>query len=398
VIVRNVDVFLRGAAAAYPVVTVTGPRQSGKTTACRAAFPHLSYVSLEPLDVREHATRDPRSFLADQRAGAILDEVQHAPGLLSYLQEEVDRDPRAGRFVLTGSQHFGLSAAIGQSLAGRTAVLHLLPPSLDELRRFPDAPTELWATLWAGAYPRIHDQHIEPNRWLADYVTTYVERDVRQIAAVGDLAAFTTFVRLTAASTACELNLSRLGSDTGITHNTARAWLGVLEASFIALRVPAWTATARKQSIRAPKLHFLDSGLVCYLLGIRTADQLRLHPLRGAIFESWVVSEIVKARYHRGEPASTFHYRETRGAEIDAVVDGSSTLRLVEAKSGATFATDMLTPLRRTLPLARSRAGSRAVEPYVVHGGERRETHAETTVLPWSMIQDVDWADLPTVA
>ncbi|MCZ7686908.1 MAG: AAA family ATPase [Sandaracinaceae bacterium] len=244
---RNLGPVLLESARYYPVVTLTGPRQSGKTTLCRALFPDKPYVTLEALDVREYARTDPRAFLAEHAGGAVLDEVQHVPELTSWIQVVVDEDPRPGRFVLTGSQHFGLSDAIAQSLAGRTAVHHLLPPSLDELRRFERAPTTLLETLFTGAYPRIHDRGIPAERWLSDYLTTYVQRDVRQVLNVADLSAFTTFLRLAAGRTARELNLSALGADAGVSHNTARSWLSVLETSWLCHRLPPLFRNLRKQ-------------------------------------------------------------------------------------------------------------------------------------------------------
>lgn len=389
---RNLARPLTALARLYPVLTVTGPRQSGKTTLCRALFPDRPYVSLEALDAREYATSDPRGFLADHARGAILDEVQHVPGLLSYLQVEVDERPDPGRFVLTGSQHLGLMQGISQSLAGRTAVLHLLPPSLDELRRFPRAPTELFDVLRAGAYPRIHDRGIPADRWLSDYVATYIQRDVRQVLNVGDLTTFATFLRLCAGRTAQEVNLSALGADAGVSHNTARAWLSVLEASFVLFRVPAWHRNVTKQAVKSPKLHFWDTGLACHLLGIHDADQLRHHPLRGPIFESWVASEIAKARLHAGLAPGLAHLRDARGLEVDLVVERARSVALVEVKSGATVVADFLAPLER----ARERAAAvsdRPLEARLVYGGDTRQRRTAAEVLPWHAVQDVDWGD-----
>jgi predicted AAA+ superfamily ATPase len=390
---RNLARPLRQLARHYPVVTVTGPRQSGKTTLCRSAFPDKPWVSLEQLDIRGEALRDPRGFLEEHRGGAILDEVQHAPELLSYLQVEVDERPEHGRFILTGSQHFGLSQAISQSLAGRAGVLHLLPPSLDELRRFEKPPEDLLTTLWMGAYPRIHDRGIPADRWLADYVTTYVQRDVRQVLKVGDLEQFTTFLRLCAGRTACELNLSALGSDAGVAHNTARAWISVLETSFLVARVPPWRRNVRKQAIKAAKLHFLDSGLLCHLLGIQTPEQLRHHPLRGAIFESWVAAELTKARVHAGKPPSLFHYREPRGLEIDLLIEGARELVLVEAKSGATVPGDALTSLERAREALPTKGERRTPTACLVFGGEGARRVSGVRVVPWSNVADQDWVE-----
>ena len=285
----------------YPVVTVTGPRQSGKTTLCRTVCSDRPYVSLEGMDMRTYALEDPRGFLREYRDGAVIDEVQRAPDLPSYLQEVVDQEPEPGRFVLTGSQHFGLSEAVNQSLAGRTGVLHLLPPGLDELARFGGPERGLLEVMWTGAYPRIHDRGIPPDIWLRDYFATYVERDVRSLRNVTNLEAFSAFVRMAAGRTATEVSLSAIAGDVGVRHNTVRAWMSVLEASFLVFRLPAYRRNVRKRQIKAPKLHFLDSGLVCHLLGIRSPEELRHHPLRGQVFESWVAAEVFKARTHRGE-------------------------------------------------------------------------------------------------
>lgn len=388
---RNLREPLLELARSMPVVAVTGPRQSGKTTLCRATFPDLPYVSLEPLDVREYATRDPREFLREHSAGAIFDEIQRAPDLFSYLQEEVDRDPEPGRFVLTGSQHFGLTETISQSLAGRIGILYLLPPSLEELQRFDDAPQDLWTALWTGAYPRIFDRDLDPNRWLADYTTTYVQRDVRQVLHVSDLEAFTTFLRLAAGRTASELNLSSLGADAGISHPTVRAWLSVLETSFLAIRLPAWHRSFRKRVVKASKLHFLDSGLVCHLLGITEPRQLRHHPLRGAIFESWVVSEVLKSRLHRGLPRRMFHFRQTRGLEVDFLVEEGDRLIAGEAKSGTTLSGDFLDPLRRFADEPAARQPHLHFLPRLVYGGDAPQNRKAATVIPWRQIHDHEW-------
>lgn len=388
---RTLESRLTSLARRMPAVAVTGPRQSGKTTLCRAAFPHLDYVSLEPLDIRDFAVSDPRDFLAQYRGGAVLDEVQRAPSLFSYLQEELDRDPTPGRFILTGSQHFGLTEAITQSLAGRISLLYLLPLSLEEVLRFESAPRALWPTVWTGGYPRIHDRQLNAGEWLADYVATYVQRDVRQVLNVADLEAFTSFLRLTAARTGQELNLSTLGGDAGVSHNTARAWLSVLEASFLVFRVPSWHRNLRKRVVKAAKLHFVDSGLACHLLGIRTAAQLHLHPLRGAMFESWIASELLKARFNAGRPADLFHLREDRGLELDLVAEAGPRVYGVEVKSGATVAPDFF----RNPALFAERVATQLPHiqpiPRLVYGGDRRETRRAIEVIPWSHVQNVEW-------
>ncbi|WP_005031332.1 ATP-binding protein [Holophaga foetida] len=384
---RDLQPTLLRWAGVYPVVTLTGPRQSGKTTLCKAAFPDKPYVSLEPLDTRTFALEDPRGFLGQYPAGVILDEVQHAPALLGYIQDMVDRDPSPGRFVLTGSQHLGLSDAVSQSLAGRTSILHLLPPSLGELRRFPSAPSDLVSTLFMGAYPRIHDQGISPERWLGDYVATYVQRDVRQVLKVGDLLSFNTFLRLCAGSTGQELNLSRLGADAGISQPTAKAWLSVLESSFLCFRLGPWHTNLRKRIVKAPKLYFYDSGLVCHLLGIRNAQQLETHPLRGAVFETWAVSEAMKMHLHQGLEVSAFHYREVSGLEVDLVLQEPERTRLIEFKSGRTIDASWIKPLQTAKENLSVGSAGQVFEPILVYGGDQQQVRNGVRICPWDHLE-----------
>jgi predicted AAA+ superfamily ATPase len=380
---RDLETRLREMSRAFPAVTLTGPRQSGKSTLCRAVFDDYAYANLEAPDVREFAMSDPRGFLARFRGaqGAIIDEAQRVPELLSYLQPVIDDDPEPGRWILTGSQNFALLASIGQSLAGRAAVLHLLPCSFDEVRRFAHAPRTVDEALLAGGYPRIHDRGIPPSDWLASYVATYVERDVRTISNVGDLVSFQRFLELCAGRTGQVLNYSSLASDAGVSQPTAKSWLSILEASFIVFRLPAWSGNLTKRLSKAPKLHFYDSGLVCWLLGIRDVKHLRAHPLRGAIFESWVVSEALKARTNRGERAGLSHYRDQSGLEADLLVEDAGRVTVVEVKASATPKGD----LARTAFRVRTTLGDRATEtPVVVYAGDDVQERADVLLLPWT--------------
>lgn len=386
---RKLQAKLQELAGYYPVVVVTGPRQSGKITLCQNTFPDKAYVSLESLDTRDYAHNDPRGFLEEYRQGAIIDEVQQVPGLLSYLQSEVDSKPEAGRFILTGSQHFGLSEAISQSLAGRCGTLTLLPPDLEELSAFPNAPADLYTTLWQGSYPRIYDRNIPAHQWLADYIRTYVQRDVREVLNVGDLLVFSGFLKLCAGRSGQEINLSSLGGDAGVSHNTARSWLSILETSFIIYRLPAWHANIRKQLVKAPKLHFFDSGLICYLLGIREPGQLRHHPLRGAIFESWVVAELYKAQLNRGEEPNMFHYRESRGPEIDLLINRGDILHAIEIKSGATVASDVFRNFQHLDKRLKPTSLPDEIKNQVIFGGEQSQKRTEIQLLPWRDVQKV---------
>lgn len=349
---RTLHRYLVEAAATLPVVTLTGPRQSGKTTLVRTAFPDLPYSTLEAPDTRERALVDPRGFLKALPEGAVLDEVQRAPDLLSYIQGIVDEDPRPGRFILTGSQNLLLLEGVSQTLAGRTRVLNLHPFSLSELaQREPwdpesvSVPTRtrpaasgrsLHTALHAGFYPRIHDRGLDPVAWLADYRATYVERDLRQIVTVQDLETFARFLGLCAGRNGQLLNASSLGNDAGVDHTTARRWLSVLEASFLIMLLRPHHRNFGKQLIKSPKIYFLDPGLLCSLLGIRSADDLRVHASRGAVFESFVLAELVKAYAHRGRRPPVYFWRDSSGHEIDFLIEQGSRLLAIEAKSGET--------------------------------------------------------------
>ncbi|MEZ5382841.1 MAG: ATP-binding protein [Microthrixaceae bacterium] len=389
VIKRDIEPVVRAAAASFPVVTVTGPRQSGKSTLCRHLFSDRPYVSLEPPDTRSFASEDTRGFLAGYPDGAVIDEVQRVPELASYLQSLVDDDPTPGRWIITGSQNLTLLDSVNQSLAGRTAILNLLPLTRNEIVRFGSATDNLEAALLAGGYPRIYDQGLDPSTWLASYVATYVERDVRTVSNIGDLVAFQRFVELCAGRTGQLLNYSGIAADAGVSQPTAKAWLSVLETSFLAFRLPSHHANIRKRLTKMSKLHFYDSGLVCWLLAIRTPEQLRIHPLRGAIFESWMTSEIAKHRANRGEAAGLSHYRDSGGLEADVVVEGAGSLALVEAKSGRTVTRDALGSLGRVRQLLES--DQRSVATSLVYGGDDSMRRSETEVVSWLDLADRSW-------
>ena len=380
---RDLAGKLSQAALGFPAITLTGPRQSGKSTLCRELFAHHRYISLEAMDSRRFAQDDPRAFLAELPDGAVIDEVQRAPDLLSYLQAVIDEDPAPGRWVLTGSQNFALLNSVSQSLAGRTAVHHLLPLAHNEALRFPQHPATLEDTLLTGGYPRILDRALAPNEWLDSYIATYVERDVRSLTNVGDITAFQRFVELCAGRTAQLLNYASLADDCGISQPTAKQWLSILEASYIVFRLPPYHPDARKRLVKMPKLHFHDTGLVCCLLGIRTPAELRSHPLRGAIFETWVVSEIRKHRLNRGTARGLYHLRTRDGTEADLVVEGQAGLSVVEAKAGATPMSNMFDGSRRVQKLL---AASTACDLTVVYGGEEAQARSIGKLIPWRQL------------
>ena len=360
----------------YPFVTVTGPRQSGKTTLCKMAFPDLAYANLEAPDQRDFAESDPRGFLAQFPDGGILDEVQNVPDLLSYLQVLGDERGKNGFFILTGSQQFRLSDAISQSLAGRTALLRLLPFSLVERQRT-EASLAIDDMLHSGFYPRILDQGLEPVRAHADYFETYVERHVRQLIELQNLSTFRRFVRLCAGRTGQLLNVSSLGSDTGVSHTTARAWLTVLEASYIVFLLNPFHANLKKRLIKSPKLYFYDVGLASYLLGIESASQIATHPLRGALFENLVVAEVMKHRLNRGlEPRMCF-FRDSSGLECDLLYESAGGIGAIEVKSGATVSSEHFGSLNRVGELI-----SDISVKALVYGGSARQTRQNCELVP----------------
>lgn len=366
-------------AESFPVVAIYGPRQAGKTTLARRVFDHLPYVSLENLDTREYARTDPRGFLAQYRDGAIFDEVHNVPGLLSYLQQVVDDSKDLGRFVLTASQQYLFHEKLTQTLAGRVGALTLLPFSISELGQADLLPESLDDLLFKGLYPPIYDRPVSPDLWYDNYITTYVERDVRQVLAVKDLVQFQRFLRLSAGRTGQLLNLSNLGDDVGISHNTAREWISVLEAGFVLFRLPPHHASFSKRLIRTPKLYFYDPGLAAWLLGIQTVGQLFSHPLRGALYETYVMTELIKAMHNQARQRSLYFWRDRSGLEVDALIDIAGALYPVEVKAGATVTDEMFRGLRRW----RALAGERAVSSYLVYGGRESQTRSDVTVLPW---------------
>ena len=367
----------------YPFVTVTGPRQSGKTTLCRAAFPNLAYANLEAPDQRQFAESDPRGFLAQLGEGAIIDEIQHVPDLLSYLQVLADVRRRNSLFVLTGSEQFQLSSAISQSLAGRTALLRLLPFSLAERERI-GASLSIDEMLFAGFYPRILDQGLEPRQALGDYFETYVERDVRRMGEIRNLSSFRRFVRLCAGRVGQLLNLSALGSDAGVSHTTAREWLTVLEASYIVFQLPPYHANLRKRLVKSPKLYFYDVGLASYLIGIEHADQVVTHPLRGPLFENLVVAETLKYRFNRGLQPNLSFFRDSRGLECDLFYETGRGIGAIEIKSGATIASDYFTSLHRVAALIPDISTKT-----VIYGGATPQSRTDAKAVPLQGMRDV---------
>jgi len=367
----------------YPVVTVLGPRQSGKTTLCRMAFPDMQYVNLEQPDVREFAQQDPKAFLAQFPDGVVLDEIQNVPSLLSWIQVLTDADPRKGRFVLTGSHQLQVNAQVTQSLAGRTAVMELLPLSLSELAEASglasDEHIDANVLMLQGGYPRIHAQDMPPEVMLSDYFATYVERDVRQLINLRHLREFGQCVRLLAGRAGQLLNQTSLGNEVGVSSNTITQWLSILEASFLVFSLAPWSVNIGKRLVKSPKIYFYDVGLACWLLGIRTVEQLQHHPLRGALFENMVVLEVLKSLRNQGLRDPLYFFRDSNGLEIDLLLEHADGLQLVEIKASQTVSA----PLFKNLLTVSTLLGDRVKSQHLIYGGAERQDRTGVEVLPY---------------
>ncbi len=355
-ITREITKELLDCADEYPVVTVLGPRQSGKTTLVQMTFQDKPYVSLEDPDTRLAAEADPRGFLGQMSDGGILDEVQRMPALLSYIQGIVDKNDQPGQFILTGSHQPNLHEAISQSLAGRTAVLTLWPFSISELRNYKQQwnPFEL---IVKGFFPRLHEKNLAPRRFFNSYLQTYVERDIRALIQLRELTQFQQFLTLLAGRVGQVINISSLSSDVGVSSKTIRNWLSVLKASYIIFELPPFFQNIRKRVIKSPKIYFTDIGLVAFLLGIHSEQQALRDPLRGNLYENLVITEIIKGALNRGFRPDVYFFRDSHGNEVDLLIKEGRMLFPIEIKSAATFSTDFLKGLDRFTGIAGDHVG-----------------------------------------
>ncbi len=363
----------------FPVVSVTGPRQSGKTTLIRSIFPEYRYEVLEEPDTMLLAKRDPRKFL-ESGPRMIIDEIQRVPELFSYIQTLTDKTNIAGHFIISGSQSFLLNQHISQSLAGRVAMLNLLPFSLEELKDQLPEITDFESYMFKGSYPRIYDKEIAPADFYPNYIQTYIERDVRLIQNIQDLTLFIRFIKLCAGRVGQLLNLSSLANDCGISVNTAKAWISLLEASFIVFLLQPHYINFNKRLVKMPKLYFFDTGLASSLLEIQSENQLFSHYLKGSLFENLVLTELIKNRFNRGLKSNFYFWRDNKGNEIDCIVESSKGLIPIEIKSGSTFNLDFFKSLNYWNKLS----GNSGENSYVIYGGDTNRVMKEGKLLSWN--------------
>ena len=364
---RDLTGSVTQAASQYPVVTLLGPRQSGKTTLVRAAFPDKPYATLENPDTRSRALVDPKAFLAQFPEGAILDEVQRLPELLSWIQGIVDERNASGQFILTGSYQSELKKGVGQTLAGRTVIFKLLPLSVNELKQS-EQEFSLWTNVFTGGFPRVHEQKLDPVLFYSSYLATFLERDLGAQVQVRDLNQFRDFLRLLAGRVGQLINFASLGNDLGASANTMRYWLSALEASWVVFQLPPWYENFGKRVIKTPKVYFTDTGLACNLLGIESADQLSRDPLAGGLAENFAITEYMKSRWNRGRDARIHFYRDRHGSEVDLLISKGNKLVPVEIKSASTFTASHIKGIRKFSSLA----GDRVAERYLVFNGDDR--------------------------
>jgi len=377
---RELEGQLREVATQFNVVALLGPRQSGKTTLVQMVFPNHAYISLEDFDVRTRALADPRSFLAEYptTSGIILDEIQNAPILLSYIQTIVDKEKKKGFFVITGSQNILVHEAVTQTLAGRIALLTLLPLSISELHTAGLLPDKIETAVCKGAYPQIYMEDVSATRLYGNYILTYVERDVRQMRNISNLETFQRFIRLCAGRIGQVVNLESLGNDCGINHSTVSAWLSLLEASYIIFSLYPYYKNFGKRLVKSPKLYFVDTGLACSLLNIKSDQELDAHYLRGGLIESFIISDIRKQRYNQDQQPNMYFWRDHTGNEIDCILDELHPIP-VEIKAGKTVATDFFKAFDNWNTLTKSPQK----QNYVVYGGNEVQNWSQATILGW---------------
>jgi len=375
---RTLEKRLSQQAGKYPVVAITGPRQSGKTTLVTMTFPGRPYVSLEDPDTRMLALDDPRGFIEGLETGTIIDEIQRVPDLMSYMQTLVDRKKAPGHFIVTGSNQFLLTKHVSQSLAGRISILKLLPFTLKELGEL--RPARASDYIFKGSYPRIYDENHEPSDWYLNYIETYIERDLKEFVNVLDLDNFRRFLALAASMCGQLINLSEIGGVLGISHNTAKAWLAALEQSYLVFRLQPYHRNFRKRVVKTPKLYFYDTGLACALLRLRDPDMLDTHHFYGALFENMVITDLRKQALHAEGVADHFFWRDHKGREVDCIIEDRGRVKAIEVKAAKTLKPEFF----RALTYFRELADIKPSDAMLVNGGDECRTHRGMPALPWT--------------
>ena len=378
---RKSSIVLDRLKKSFPIVAITGPRQSGKTTLAKHKFSNYEYVSLENPNVLDFANEDPISFLNQFKDGVIIDEIQKAPELFSYLQEMADDAKEMGKIVLTGSSQFTLRSGISQSLAGRIGYLELLPLSISELKKNKDLDEQMST----GFYPALYDRKIAPNDWYANYVRTYVERDVNQLINIKDNSKFRLFLKLCAGRTGQLVNLSNLGNEVGVSHTTINEWLSILEISYIIFRLPPHFQNFSKRLVKSSKIYFYDVGLLCWLLGIKSGNELSVYPLRGQIFENLIVADAYKYFFNIGEQPSLYFWRDNKGLEVDLLCERKNKLHPIEIKSGATILSNMFKNIKKWKELSGDLGG----ELRLIYGGNKQQQRTDIEIFPWFSVDEI---------
>jgi uncharacterized protein len=382
---RTAAIRLTKLATTFRSVAVVGPRQSGKTTLCKTVFPNKPYISLENPDVLEFAKTDPRGFLGQYKNGAILDEMQRAPHLFSYLQQMLDETKKKGLFILTGSNNFLLQENISQSLAGRIAYLQLLPLSLQELKESKKVKADYSWHILHGGYPEVITKKINATDWFAGYINTYVERDVRQLKNISNLSQFTKLLKLCAGRTGQILNLTSLSNDCGIDQKTVAAWLSILQSSYIVYLLKPYHGNFNKRIIKTPKLYFYDTGVACSLLGISNAKQIATHAAKGGLFENMIVSELLKERFNTGLADNLYYWRDKTGNEVDIILDNAGKLTAMELKAGETISQDFFKGIEYFSSLNKT-----PIQKKLVYGGKEEQKRSNGIIVkPWNKLTEL---------
>ncbi len=382
---RKIIPLIKEMSGKMPIISITGPRQSGKTTLSKTCFPDYDYHNLENPDTFDEAKSDPRYFLSRHKKGIIIDEVQLLPELFSYIQTMSDESGKTGEYILTGSQNFLLSEKISQSLAGRVFIVHLLPFSLDELKNTASWIDDVEQLIFSGFYPRLYDKNISPNLFYPSYIQTYAERDVRQIVNIGNLHLFQKFMRLVAGRIGQLMNYSSLSTEVGVDEKTIKSWISILETSFLCFTLQPHFNNFSKRLVKTPKLYFYDTGLACSLLGIKRKEDIAQHWAKGALFENMIIADLMKIYYNRGEIPPLYFWRDSAGNELDCLIDTGLNYRAIEIKSGTTIQPDFF----KNLKYYEGLSGIGAENAYLLYAGNKDSRRLAGNVVSWKNMETI---------